>query len=57
MQGPQRIPLYGVPHTVAVETPGVRTHESMMVNDRVVLLAPATGEVVADCADAKCGQK
>ena len=29
----------------------------MMVNARVVLVDPGAGEVVADCADAKSGQK
>lgn len=37
-----------VPREVAVEVPAVRSYKSMMVNDRVVLVDPATSEVVAE---------
>ena len=38
--------LYTVPDTVAVERPAVRSYRYMMVNNRVVLVDPATSEVV-----------
>jgi hypothetical protein len=43
--------LYAVPREVAVEVPVVRTYKYMMVNDHVVLVDPATSEVVAEFAD------
>ena len=48
---PEGMPLYVVPQDVAVEVPAVRTYRYMMVNDRVVLVDPATSEVVAEFAD------
>jgi len=48
---PERVQLYEVPAPVAVEVPAVRTYRYMMVNDRVVLVDPATSEVVAEFAD------
>jgi hypothetical protein len=42
--------LYAVPPQVAVEVPAIRTYKYMMVNDRVVLVDPATSEVVAEVA-------
>lgn len=45
---PQTVQLYSVPETVAVEVPAIRTYKYMMVNDRVVLVDPATSEVVAE---------
>ena len=48
---PGRVQLYEVPEPVAVEVPAVRTYRYMMVNDRVVLVDPATSEVVAEFAD------
>jgi hypothetical protein len=48
---PQTTQLYTVPETVAVEVPAIRTYKYMMVNDRVVLVDPATGEVVDEFAD------
>ena len=38
-----------VPETVAV--PAIKTYRYMMVNDRVVLIDPATSEVVDEFAD------
>jgi hypothetical protein len=48
---PTGAPLYSVPETVAVEVPAIRTYKYMMVNDRVVLVDPATSQIVADFAD------
>jgi hypothetical protein len=48
---PQTARLYEVPQDVAVEVPAVRSYKYMMVNDRVVLVDPATSEIVADFAD------
>jgi hypothetical protein len=48
---PQTERLYSVPETVGVEVPAIRSYKYMMVNDRVVLVDPATSEVVADFAD------
>lgn len=48
---PRGVPLYAVPEPVAVEVPVVRPYKYMMVNDRVVLVDPATSEVVADVTD------
>ncbi|HZL41210.1 MAG TPA: DUF1236 domain-containing protein [Pseudolabrys sp.] len=48
---PQTARLYEVPPDVAVEVPAVRSYKYMMVNDRVVLVDPATSEIVADFAD------
>ena len=42
---------YAVPQDVAVEVPAVRTYKYMRVNNRVVLVDPATSEVVAEFAD------
>jgi hypothetical protein len=43
--------LYSVPQDLAVEVPAVRSYKYMTVNSRVVLINPATGEVVAEVAD------
>jgi hypothetical protein len=43
--------LYTVPQTVAIAVPAVRTYKYMVVNHRVVLVDPATSEVVAELAD------
>jgi hypothetical protein len=42
---------YTVPQSVAVEVPAVRQYRYVVVNGRVVLVDPATGEVVADLSD------
>lgn len=42
--------LYEVPQEVAVEVPAVRQYKYMLVNDRVVLVDPATSEVVGEVA-------
>jgi Protein of unknown function (DUF1236) len=51
MHVPESAQLYTVPDTVAVEVPAVRSYKYMMVNNRVVLVDPATSEVVGELAD------
>jgi hypothetical protein len=51
MRVPETARLYEVPQDVAVEVPAVRSYRYMMVNDHVVLVDPATSEIVADFAD------
>ena len=48
---PESVRLYSVPQEVAVEVPAIRSYKYMVVNDRVVLIDPATSEVVAELAD------
>jgi hypothetical protein len=48
---PESVKLYSVPQEVAVEVPSIRQYKYMVVNDRVVLIDPATSEVVAELAD------
>ena len=51
MRVPQTAQLYAVPQTVAVEVPAIRSYKYMVVNNRVVLVDPATSEVVAELTD------
>jgi hypothetical protein len=51
MRVPETSQLYAVPETVGVEVPAIRSYKYMMVNDRVVLVDPATSEVVGELAD------
>lgn len=48
---PRDAQLYAVPETVAVEVPAIRSYKYMVVNDRVVLIDPATSQVVAEFTD------
>lgn len=48
---PASVELYSVPESVAVEVPAIRRYKYMTVNNRVVLVDPATGEVVEELAD------
>lgn len=48
---PQDTQVYAVPQQVAVEVPAVKTYKYMVVNDRVLLVDPATSEVVAELGD------
>lgn len=50
MRVPQTTQLYAVPETAGVEVPAIRGYKYMMVNDRVVLVDPATSEVVGELA-------
>ena len=47
---PRNTRLYELPPQVAVEVPAIKTYRYMMVNDHVVLVDPATSEVVAEVA-------
>ena len=48
---PEGVRLYEVPQDVAVEVPAIRRSRYMHVNNHVVLVDPATSEVVADFND------
>ena len=48
---PEGVQLYSVPQEIAVEVPAIRSYKYMVVNDRVVLIDPATSEVVAELAE------
>jgi Protein of unknown function (DUF1236) len=48
---PPNARLYEVPDAVAVEVPEIREYKYMTVNGRVVLVNPATSEVVAEVVD------
>jgi hypothetical protein len=48
---PAGVTLYPVPHDVAVEVPAVEAYKYMVVNGQVVLVDPATSEVVAEVRD------
>lgn len=48
---PESVQLYSVPQEVAVEVPSIRSYKYMVVNGRVVLVDPATSEVVAELAE------
>lgn len=48
---PGSVTLYEVPQAVAVEVPAVKQYRYMMVNDRIVLVDPATSEVVAEVSE------
>jgi hypothetical protein len=51
MRVPPSAQLYTVPQSVVTEVPAIRTYKYMVVNHRVVLIDPATSEVVAELAD------
>jgi Protein of unknown function (DUF1236) len=51
MRVPPTAQIYTVPEAVAVEVPAIKTYKYMMVNNRVVLIDPATSEVVEEIAD------
>jgi len=48
---PESVQLYPMPQEVAVEVPAIRSYKYMVVNDRVVLIDPATSEVIAELAE------
>ncbi len=48
---PQDTTLYAVPQDVAVEVPAIKSYKYMVVNNRVFLVDPATGQVVAEVAN------
>ncbi len=51
MRVPPTAQVYTVPEAVAVEVPAIKTYKYMMVNNRVVLVDPATSEVVDEIVD------
>ena len=48
---PDAVRLYSVPQEVAVEVPAIRSYKYMVVNNRVVLVDPATSQVVEEVVD------
>lgn len=48
---PENVQLYSVPREVAVEVPAIRSYKYMVVNNRVVLVDPATSQVVEEVVD------
>jgi len=48
---PDSIRLYSVPREVAVEVPEIRSYKYIVVNNRVVLVDPATSQVVEEMVD------
>jgi Protein of unknown function (DUF1236) len=48
---PESVQVYSVPQEVAVEVPAIRPYKYMVVNDRVVLIDPASSEVVAEVVE------
>ena len=48
---PDSVRLYSVPQEVAVEVPAIRSYKYMVVNNRVILVDPATSQVVEEVVD------
>jgi len=48
---PESVQLHSVPQAVVVEVPAIKTYKYIVVNNRVVLIDPATSEVVAELAE------
>jgi hypothetical protein len=48
---PADVELHAMPDAVAVEVPAIRRYKYMTVNNRVVLVDPATGQVVEELVD------
>ena len=48
---PDSVRLYSIPQEVAVEVPTIRSYKYMVVNNRVVLVDPATSLVVEEVVD------
>ena len=48
---PESVELYAVPQEVAVEVPTIRSYKYMVVNNRVVLVDPATSEIVDELTE------
>jgi Protein of unknown function (DUF1236) len=51
MRIPESTHLYAVPQTVVSEVPAVQPYKYMVVNGKVLLVDPATSQVVAELAD------
>lgn len=48
MRVPETVQLYSVPQPVIAEVPAASTYKYIVVNNRVLLIDPATSEVVAE---------
>jgi hypothetical protein len=48
---PESVQPYSVPQEVAVEVPAIRAYKYMVVNNRVVVIDPATSQVVAEVVE------
>ncbi len=48
---PDSVRLYSVPQEVAVEVPAIRSYKYIVVNNRLVLVDPATTQVVEEVVD------
>lgn len=48
---PAGVELHTIPEAVAVEVPAIRRYRYMTVNNRVVLVDPATSQVVEELVD------
>jgi hypothetical protein len=48
---PDSVRLHSVPQEVAVEVPTIRSYKYMVVNNHVVLVDPATSQVVEELVD------
>lgn len=48
---PANAQLYAVPQEVAVEVPAIRSYKYVVVNGQVLLVDPATSQVVAELAE------
>lgn len=48
---PSNVDLYAVPQSVVVEVPTLRPYKYMVVNGHVLLVDPATSQVVAELDD------
>ena len=48
---PASAQLYAIPETVGVEVPAIKAYKYMYVNNRVVLVDPATSMVVGEIAE------
>lgn len=51
MRVPETVQLYTVPQPVIAEVPAAQSYKYMVVNNRVLLVDPATSEVVAELSD------
>lgn len=51
MHVPANTQLYTIPEPVVVEVPAIQSYKYMVVNDRVMLVDPATSQVVAELVD------
>lgn len=48
---PDSVRLYSVPREVAIKVPTIRSYKYMVVNNRVVLVDPATSQVIEEVVD------